>query len=32
MIITREQIGEIVAILGDVLEVLAEELNLPVNR
>ncbi|KOF14286.1 aminotransferase [Ensifer adhaerens] len=32
MIITREQIGEIVAILGDVLEQLAVELNLPVNR
>ncbi|WP_457580341.1 aminotransferase family protein [Ensifer canadensis] len=32
MIITREQIGEIVAILGDVLEQLAAELNLPVNR
>lgn len=32
MIITREQIGEIVAILGDVLEQLATELNLPVNR
>lgn len=32
MIITREQIGEIVAILGDVLEQLAIELNLPVNR
>lgn len=32
MIITRVQIGEIVAILGDVLEQLAVELNLPVNR
>ncbi|AHK45799.1 MULTISPECIES: aspartate aminotransferase family protein [unclassified Ensifer] len=32
MIITREQIGEIVAILGDVLEQLAAELNLPDNR
>lgn len=32
MIVTREQIGEIVAILGDTLQDLADELDLPVNR
>lgn len=32
MIITREQIGEIVAIIGDSLEALAAELDLPVER
>jgi len=31
MIVSREQVGEITAILGDTLEVLAHELNLPVN-
>jgi adenosylmethionine-8-amino-7-oxononanoate aminotransferase len=31
MIISREQVGEITAILGDTLEVLARELKLPVN-
>jgi adenosylmethionine-8-amino-7-oxononanoate aminotransferase len=31
MIITRDQIGEIVSILGDTLEALAAELKLPVN-
>ena len=31
MIVTHEQIGEITAILGDTLEVLARELKLPVN-
>jgi hypothetical protein len=32
MIVTGEQIGEIVAILGDTLQDLADELDLPVNR
>lgn len=32
LIVTREQIGEIISILGDTLEALAIELNLPVNR
>jgi adenosylmethionine-8-amino-7-oxononanoate aminotransferase len=32
MIVAREQIGEIVAILGDTLQDLAVELDLPVNR
>ena len=32
LIVTAEQIGEIVAILGDALEQLAAELDLPVNR
>lgn len=32
LITTRDQIGEIVAVLGDTLEALAVELNLPVNR
>ncbi|MEJ5022605.1 aspartate aminotransferase family protein [Ochrobactrum vermis] len=31
MVVNREQVGEITAILGDTLEVLARELNLPVN-
>jgi len=31
MIVSREQVGEITAILGDTLEVLARELKLPVN-
>ncbi|MBN9268745.1 MAG: aspartate aminotransferase family protein, partial [Mesorhizobium sp.] len=31
MIITREQIGEMVAIIGDSLEALAAELDLPVQ-
>ena len=31
MIVSQEQVGEITAILGDTLEVLARELNLPVN-
>jgi len=31
MILTREQVGEIVSILGDTLEALAAELKLPVN-
>ena len=31
LIVTREQIGEIVGILGDALEALAAELDLPVN-
>jgi hypothetical protein len=30
MIVTREQVGEIVSIIGDSLEVLAAELDLPV--
>jgi len=32
MIITAEQIGEMVAIIGDSLEALAQELDLPVER
>ncbi|WP_113154149.1 aspartate aminotransferase family protein [Nitratireductor sp. OM-1] len=32
MIVTREEIGSITAILGDTLEALAAELDLPVNR
>ena len=32
LIVTREQIGEIMAILSDTLEALAAELGLPVNR
>jgi adenosylmethionine-8-amino-7-oxononanoate aminotransferase len=32
LIVTREEIGEIVAVLGDTLEALAGELKLPVNR
>jgi adenosylmethionine-8-amino-7-oxononanoate aminotransferase len=31
LIITREQVGEMVAILGDALQALAAELDLPVN-
>ncbi|MBB4094419.1 aspartate aminotransferase family protein [Ochrobactrum pecoris] len=31
MVVNREQVGEITAILGDTLEVLARELHLPVN-
>jgi len=31
LIITREQVGEMVAILGDALAALAAELDLPVN-
>jgi adenosylmethionine-8-amino-7-oxononanoate aminotransferase len=31
MVVSREQVGEITAILGDTLEVLARELKLPVN-
>jgi adenosylmethionine-8-amino-7-oxononanoate aminotransferase len=32
LIVTREQIGEIVGLLGETLEALAAELDLPVNR
>ncbi|MBN9245414.1 MAG: aspartate aminotransferase family protein [Mesorhizobium sp.] len=32
LIVTREQIGEIMGLLGDTLEALAAELDLPVNR
>jgi adenosylmethionine-8-amino-7-oxononanoate aminotransferase len=32
LIVTRDQIGEIIAVLGDTLEALAAELDLPVNR
>ena len=32
MIVTKEEIGSITAILGDTLEALAAELDLPVNR
>jgi hypothetical protein len=32
LITTREQIGEIIAVLGDTLEALAAELDLPVNH
>ena len=31
LIITREQIGELIAVLGDALEALARELDLPAN-
>ncbi|TIT04932.1 MAG: aspartate aminotransferase family protein, partial [Mesorhizobium sp.] len=31
MIVTKEQVGEIVAIIGDSLQVLAGELDLPVE-
>jgi adenosylmethionine-8-amino-7-oxononanoate aminotransferase len=32
LIVTKEEIGEIVAVLGDTLEALAGEFDLPVNR
>lgn len=32
LIVTHDQIGEIISVLGDTLEALAAELNLPVNR
>jgi adenosylmethionine-8-amino-7-oxononanoate aminotransferase len=32
LIVTREQIGEIMGLLGDTLEALAAELDLPVNH
>jgi adenosylmethionine-8-amino-7-oxononanoate aminotransferase len=32
LITTREQIGEIIAVLGDTLEALVVELDLPVDR
>ena len=32
LIVTREEIGEIISVLGDTLEALAAELGLPVNR
>ena len=31
LIVTREQVGEIVSILGDAIAVAARELDLPVN-
>ncbi len=31
LIVTREQVGEIVSILGDAIEIVARELDLPVS-